>query len=158
VATLIGADACAAVGLPGGAPRRPNKRRSKKVLGLLVLFCSAAPPTVDTRTSTPQRTWHLHAVAALHPDFGYLDIQGLSSTWSAHRSLLQLQHSHPHDVAIVGVSTVGSYLRLLLQSHRLWCSCCDCGDVRVCSLCVCGPAPLLGCQPIRVKVPESIYM
>jgi hypothetical protein len=39
--TMTGADACAAVGLPGGAPRRPNDRRSKKV-GMLMLFCRVA--------------------------------------------------------------------------------------------------------------------
>jgi hypothetical protein len=51
--TLTGADACAAAGLPGGAPRQPDDRRSKKVLGLLVLFCCTAPPIVDARMSTP---------------------------------------------------------------------------------------------------------
>jgi hypothetical protein len=49
--TMTGADACAATGLPGGAPRRPNDRRSKKV-GLLVIFCCVALPIVDTQTST----------------------------------------------------------------------------------------------------------
>jgi hypothetical protein len=38
---MIGADACTVVGLPGGAPRRPVDRRSKKV-ALLVLFCCVA--------------------------------------------------------------------------------------------------------------------
>jgi hypothetical protein len=51
-ATMTCADACAATGLPGGAPRRPNNRRSKKV-GLLLLFCCVALPIVDARTSTP---------------------------------------------------------------------------------------------------------
>jgi hypothetical protein len=40
-ATMTSADACAVVGLPGGAPRRPDDRRSKKV-DLLVLFCCVA--------------------------------------------------------------------------------------------------------------------
>jgi hypothetical protein len=39
---MTSADACAADGLPGGAPRRPDDRRSKKV-GLLVLFCVVSP-------------------------------------------------------------------------------------------------------------------
>jgi hypothetical protein len=34
---MTGADVCVVAGLPGGAPRRPDDRRSKKV-GLLVLF------------------------------------------------------------------------------------------------------------------------
>jgi hypothetical protein len=38
-------------------------------------------------------------------DFGYLDICGLSSSWSTHRSLLQPQHSHHHDTATAGIST-----------------------------------------------------
>jgi len=49
---MTGADACAAVGLPGGAPWRLDDRRSKKV-DLLVLFCCVALPIVDARTSTP---------------------------------------------------------------------------------------------------------
>jgi hypothetical protein len=53
-----------------------------------------------------------------------------------------------------GIQPVGYYLRLLLHSHRVWCSRCDCGDVR---LCVSVPAPLLGCQPIRVRV-VSLYI
>jgi hypothetical protein len=33
------------------------------------------------------------------------------------------------------------------------------GDVRQCVFSVCGPPPLLGCRPIRVRVPfDSIYM
>jgi hypothetical protein len=51
-ATMTGADACAATDLSGGAPGCSNDRRSKKV-GLLVLFCCVALPTVDARTSTP---------------------------------------------------------------------------------------------------------
>jgi hypothetical protein len=53
--TLTGVDARAALGLPGGAPRRPDKPRSKKVLNLLVLFCYVSPSTVDARTSTPPK-------------------------------------------------------------------------------------------------------
>jgi hypothetical protein len=53
-ATMTDADACAAVSLPGGAPRRPDDRRSKKV-DLLVLFCCVALPNVDARTSTPPK-------------------------------------------------------------------------------------------------------
>jgi hypothetical protein len=54
--TLTGADTCAAADLSGGAPRRPNERRSKKVLDLLVFFfCCVAPPIVDARTSTPPK-------------------------------------------------------------------------------------------------------
>jgi hypothetical protein len=50
-ATMTVADACAAASLPGGAPRRPDDRRSK--VGLLVLFCCVALSNVDARTSTP---------------------------------------------------------------------------------------------------------
>jgi hypothetical protein len=51
-ATLSGADACAAAGLPCEAPRRPVAERSKKALRFLLSFCVASP-TVDARTSTP---------------------------------------------------------------------------------------------------------
>jgi hypothetical protein len=37
-----------------------------------------------------------------HVDFGYLDMHGLSSIQSAHRSLLQPQHSHHHNTITVG--------------------------------------------------------
>jgi hypothetical protein len=50
--TMTGADACSAVGLPGGAPRHLDDQRSKKV-GLPMLFCSVALHIVDARTSTP---------------------------------------------------------------------------------------------------------
>jgi hypothetical protein len=53
-----------------------------------------------------------------------------------------------------GFQLVGSYLHLLLQSHRVWCPCCDCGGMLDC---VCGPTPLLGCRPIRVRV-VSLYI
>jgi hypothetical protein len=58
-----------------------------------------------------------------------------------------------------GFQPVGSYLRPLLQSHRVWCPRCDCGRMLdyVC-VSVCGPAPLLGCRPIKVRVScVSIY-
>jgi hypothetical protein len=60
---MTGADACATVGLPGRPPRHPDNQRSKKV-GLLVLFCCVAPPTVDARTSTPPKE---QAIAACLP-------------------------------------------------------------------------------------------
>jgi hypothetical protein len=90
-----------------------------------------------------------------HLDFGYLSIQGLSSSWSAHRSLLQLQHSH-HDAAIAGGFQPSSYLRFLLQSHCVQCPRCDCGMMLDC---VGRTTPLLDHQPIRVRVsPKSIYV
>jgi hypothetical protein len=61
-----------------------------------------------------------------HLDFGYLGIQGLSSSRGPHQSVLQPQHSHPYNAMIVGgFEPVNSYLRLLLQSHRVRCSRCD---------------------------------
>jgi hypothetical protein len=47
-----GADACAVVGLPGGAPRHLDDQRSKKI-GLPMLFCCVVLQIVDARTSTP---------------------------------------------------------------------------------------------------------
>jgi hypothetical protein len=43
-ATLTGADACAAVGLLGRTPRRPDNWPT----GALLLFCCVAVPIVDT--------------------------------------------------------------------------------------------------------------
>jgi hypothetical protein len=63
-----------------------------------------------------------------HLDLGYLGIKGLSSACGTHRFLLRSQHMRPHDAATAGgCQFVGFYLRLILQSHRLWCSCCDGG-------------------------------
>jgi hypothetical protein len=77
-----------------------------------VLFCCVAPPTVDARTSTPSKN---EAATLLHLDFGYLGIQGLSSTQSAHRSLLQPQRSHPHHVVTAGgFQLVGFYSSLIV--------------------------------------------
>jgi hypothetical protein len=104
VATLTGADACAATGHPSGAPRRPDNRRSKKVLGRpLLFFCCAAPPTVDARTSTPpprtrkrttstsatstSRVYHLHGVhTGLYSSrntrtLTTLRLRGISTCW-----------------------------------------------------------------------------
>jgi hypothetical protein len=55
-----------------------------------------------------------------------------------------------------GCQPVGHYLWLLLQSHRVWCPRCDCGGL-LDSVCVSGPAPLLGCRLIRVRV-VSLYI
>ena len=54
-----------------------------------------------------------------HLDFGYLSIQGLSSSQSPHQSLLQPQHSHPHDAATAGdinssAPTFGFYSSLIV--------------------------------------------
>jgi hypothetical protein len=59
-----------------------------------------------------------------------LDIKGLLSACGTRRFLLQSQHTHHHDTATAaGCQFVGFYLRLILQSHRLWCSRCDCGEM-----------------------------
>jgi hypothetical protein len=124
-----------------------------------VPFCCVVLPIVDARTSTlPEDQTSDVSPDRDHLDFGYLGIQGLSSSWSTHRSLLQPQHSHHHDAAAAGgFQPVGSYLRTLLRFHRVWCPRCDYGRMLdyVC-VSVCGPTPLLGCRPIRVRV-ESIY-
>jgi hypothetical protein len=72
-----------------------------------------------------------------HLEFGYLGVKGLSSSWSAHRSLFQPQHLHHHDTATAGgFQPVGSYLRPLLQSHRVWCPHYDCERMLDC-VCEC---------------------
>jgi hypothetical protein len=193
-ATLTGTDARSTGGLPGGAPRRLDKGRSRKVHDVVAVFFSCGtPPTVDARRLTPLKnevaaaclqaiaaalvvqvsssdpspfyaveppvpsplrlacswtepstvhhpprcttlslfgqssralpasvedTIGLCAIVCLprrhrtstpppfvsydHVDFGYLDMHGLSSIRSAHRSLLQPQHSHCHNTATVG--------------------------------------------------------
>jgi hypothetical protein len=85
-----------------------------------------ATMTSDQRCPSSATTTSTSAASAFR-------LQGLSSTWSAHQSLLQPQHSHPHVAVIAGgFQLVGSYLQLL-QSHRLLCSRCDCEGMLVCS-------------------------
>jgi hypothetical protein len=64
----------------------------------------------------------------IHLDLGYFDIKGLSSACGIHRFLLQSQHTRHHDTATAGgCQFIRFYFQLILQSHRLWCSRCDCG-------------------------------
>jgi hypothetical protein len=53
-----------------------------------------------------------------------------------------------------GFQPVGSYVRPLLQSHRVWYPCCDCRGILDC---VCGPAPL-GVGPLGLGFHESLYI
>jgi hypothetical protein len=63
--------------------------------------------------------------------FGFFDIG--TKGYHPHEFLagsLQSQHPHCADATTAGgCQSVGSYLRLLLQSHRLQCSRCDCGGM-----------------------------
>jgi hypothetical protein len=85
-----------------------------------MLFCYVAPSIVDARTSTPpEEQATVVSPDHDHLDFGYLGIQWLSSSWSAHRSLLQPQHAHLHDVEIEGgfnpsAPTFGFYSSLIV--------------------------------------------
>jgi hypothetical protein len=73
---------------------------------------------------------HIGILDDVHLDLGYLGIKGLSSAYGTRRFLLQSQHTRHHDVATAGgCHLVGFYLQLILQSHRLWCSRCDCGEM-----------------------------
>jgi hypothetical protein len=140
--TLTGADACAVIDDPGGAPRQPDAARSQKALEAAVVLLYR-PADVDAQTSTPPEEQAIvvflltttTSTSATSASMGY-------HLYGAHRSLLQPQHPHPHDVATAGgYQPVGSYLRLLFQSHRVWCPRCDYGGMLDC---VCGLAPLLG--------------
>jgi hypothetical protein len=67
--------------------------------------------------SPPSRVSYDHD----HLDFGYLGIQGLSSTRSAHRSLLQPQHLDPHDALTfdLAVDPPGCATLSLFGSHSV---------------------------------------
>jgi hypothetical protein len=55
-ATLTGTDSRSAGGLPGEAPRRLDKGRSRKVHDVVdVFFCCVTPSTVDARTLSPPK-------------------------------------------------------------------------------------------------------
>jgi hypothetical protein len=135
------------------ATRRGKKQEDPQ--DCCCLFC-VAPPTVDARTSTPRRTRLLlrrlrlprRPVAIMYMEC--TPVSTLAATLAPSRRYV-----------CGGISTGGSYLWLLLQSHCLRCFRLRLrGDVRVCvSICVGGLAPLLGCRPIRVRVPwVSIYV
>jgi hypothetical protein len=118
-ATMTDADACAAVGLPGGAPRRPDDRRSKKV-GLLVLFCCVALPIVDARTLTPPEEQATAAclsttttsTSANSASRGY-HLLGVHTGLYSSRNIRTLMTLRLWGG---GFQPVGSYLRLLFQS------------------------------------------
>jgi hypothetical protein len=95
---------CAAVGLPGGAPRRPDDRRSKKV-GMLVLFCCVALLIVDVRTSTPPEK---QAIVVCLPT---------TTTSTSATSASRGYH-------LLGVHTSLYSSRNICTSRR-----CDCGDI-----------------------------
>jgi hypothetical protein len=159
------ADGCADVGLLGGVPRRPDER-SKKVPSLLLLSFCVASSIVDARTSTPlknevvvaclsittistsatsaSRSYHLHGVHT-----------GLYSNRNIHTlTTLRLRGISTRQLLPSASAPVSSFAVLPLRLQ---------GDVRVCSyyihVYVVGLAPLLGCRPIRVRVPwVSIYV
>jgi hypothetical protein len=165
--TLTGADACADVGLLGGVPRRPDER-SKKVPSLLLLsFCVAPRPrrslmlerrpplknevvvtclsitTISTSATSASRSYHLHGVHT-----------GLYSNRNIHTlTMLRLRGISTRQLLPSASAPVSSFVVLPLRLQ---------GDVRVCSyyihVYVVGLAPLLGCRPIRVRVPWSLYM
>ena len=96
-----------------------------------VASCAA---TSSSATSTALRRPRLLYARHLRPwllQLGYLDIG--TKGYHPHEFLagsLQSQHPHCADATTAGgCQSVGSYLRLLLQSHRLQCSRCDCGGM-----------------------------
>jgi hypothetical protein len=127
-----------------------------------VLFCCVALSIVDARTSTPPEDQAFAArlptattsTSATSASRGYRLFGAHTGLYSSRniRTIMTLRLRG-------GFQPVGSYLRPLLQSHRVWCPRCDCGGMLdyVC-VSVCGSTPLLGCRPIRVRVScVSIY-
>lgn len=112
VATLTSADARVAAGLLGEAPRRPYKR-SKNVH---VVAARVASPTIDARTSTAPPEERGNAPPRLrlprHPGTIIYTMCTPVSTLAA-----TLTPSRRCDCE--GFQLVGSYLRFLLQSHRV---------------------------------------
>jgi hypothetical protein len=127
-----------------------TRKKQEGFEAVVVLLC--APPIVDTRTSTPpgrccvcldynhHQLWlprHRGAII-------YMECTPVST------STTTLAPSRRCDCG--GFQLVVSYLQLLIQSHHLRCSRCDCGDVKVyVPMCMCRWA-VLGCRPIRVRV------
>jgi hypothetical protein len=110
--------------------------RSKKQQGRPAdaLFCCVALLIVDAQTSTPPKD---QASAACLP----IATTSTSATSAsrgyrllgAHTGLYSSRNIHHHDAAIAGgFQPVDSYLRPLLQSHRVWYHRCDCGGMLDC--------------------------
>jgi hypothetical protein len=126
VATMTGADACAAVGLPGRAPRRPDGRRSKKV-GLLVLFCCRPRQSLTLERQPLLKNRLLLRVSRLTR---YLGAIAFSESTPVSTPAATFAPSWRCDCE--GFQPVNSYLRRLLQSHRVRCPRCDCGGMLDC--------------------------
>jgi hypothetical protein len=105
---------------PSSAPFRGRSWRGAVPIRPPLLLPGRHP----TRVAAPLHDFDDHD----HLNLGYLGIKGLPSACGTRRFLLQSQHSRHHDAATVrGYQFIGFYLRLILQSHHLWCSRCDCG-------------------------------
>jgi hypothetical protein len=97
--------------------RRPNQATAASTWPPPYSGCHPPPSTTSTTITTStsatsaSKGYHLHVVLA-----GFL---------------LQSQHSRYHDAATAGgCQFIEFYLRLILQSHRLWCSRCHiCQDI-----------------------------
>jgi hypothetical protein len=137
---MTSTDACAAAGLPGEAPRRPDTERSQKALeAAAVSFVSPCRPLTLERWPSWRTSYCCVSSDHDHLGLGYLGIQELSSSCSTHQSLLQL-NIRPSRRCDCGRISTHRLLpsRLLLQSHSVRCPYCDCGGIldSVCSLCV----------------------
>jgi hypothetical protein len=156
---MTGADACAAVGLPGGALWRPDDRRSRNV-GLPVSFCCVVLPIVDARTSTPPEEQVSAAclptatisTSATSASTGYRLLGAYTGLYSS-RNIRTITTLRLRGDFNPSAPTFGLYSSLIVCGAPV----ATAGDVRLC-VSVCGPASLLGCRPIRVRVScVSIY-
>jgi hypothetical protein len=109
VATLTGADVCAATGLPDGAPQPPDVERSKRSMFCYCCPFCIAPSIVDARTSIPPKNEATDAfvlttvtsTSATSASKGY-DLYGVhTGLYSSRNTHIRFQH-------------IGSYLWLLL--------------------------------------------
>jgi hypothetical protein len=107
---------------PPGGRHHPSCRPSPSSPRSGPSVAMAAPSSSPRQPWRPSATLHSPKATPTRP-------------WASPCSLLH------HDGATVGgFQPVGSYLRSLLQSHRVWCPVATAGDVRLCV-----PSPLLGC-------------
>jgi hypothetical protein len=94
---------------------------------------AASCAATSTATSTTATLRTASSTMDIHPLLGYLDLgtKGYHPP-EASSVFLRPQHLYCKDVMSAGgCQSVGSYLWLLLQSHRLQCSRYDCGGIRV---------------------------
>jgi hypothetical protein len=115
---VVGAGATRTRGTPGVALRREADAGAQVTRGdpgaALSREAGTTPPSPLPRLRRPPRPRHQRAIICM---------------WYSSISTPVTAYAPSRRCNCGGCQFVGFYLRLILQSHRLWCSRCDCGGM-----------------------------